>query len=196
MSPVARPAGAAAAAPAAPATGRPPIALLDVGYIMKHHSRLKQQKEAMLADLQKAEADMKAQREAVDGMKRQLRNAEVYPPGGPDFEALQGQIDMGELRIAQMVRQQRKDFVTREANIYYATYYEIQREAHTLAGYYGYVLVLNFSREGYDQSDPKTVVPYINRPVIWHYPQLDLTDVVLQRLDPSHVAGRPGNVNR
>jgi len=190
MSPVARP---AAAAPAAPPVSRPPIALIDVGYIMKHHSRLKQAKDAMLTDLKQAEAEMKQQRASVDQMKQQLRDTATYPPGSHNYTTLQQQIDMGELKIAQMVRQQRKDFVAREANIYYKTYSEIQQEARIFSQHYGFALVLNFNRSGFDQTKPETVVSAINQPVIYHYPEIDLTDVVLSRLDPSHVAGRPGN---
>jgi len=147
---------------------------------MKHYTLLREKKEEMLADLQTAERDMKQRRASTDTMKQQLSLLLV---GSPEYKALQEQIDMAELRIAQLVREQRKTFVAREARIYHETHQKIVAEAESIGRTRGLDMVLNFNRSSYDTAKPETVVSHINQPVIWHKGRCDLTDIVFDRLN-------------
>ena len=118
------------------------IGLIDVGHIMKNYERLREQKDAMLAGLKAAERETTHRRKAIDEMKQQLS---LVPVGSPEYKDLREQIDMSELRLAQLVRAQRTTFVQREAQIYHETYTKIHAEAEGLGRSRGLDMVLNFS---------------------------------------------------
>jgi len=181
--------------PAAPVStasgGGISVALLDVSLIFQKHTRFKQMREAMMADVQKAENDAKAERDAIKGLMEQLRSLQ---PGSPDYKAMEEQIAVRQSNLEARVRLQRKEFVQREAKIYHYVYQEILQEVHYYAQSNRIAMVLRFSGETADVENPDTVIRYINRPVVWHNPQFDITNVILQRLQGSAAVGntRPG----
>ena len=70
---------ALAQAPARPAGG-PSIALLDVSYIFKNHARFKGMMEDMKADVERAENQVKAERDAITKLNERCRSSAREPP--------------------------------------------------------------------------------------------------------------------
>jgi len=175
---------------AAPAGGVP-VALLDVSRIFQEHARFKQMREAMMADVQMAEANAKAEGEAIKGLMEQLRGV---PSGSPEYKAMDEQIAVRQGNLEARVRLQRKEFVQREAKIYHYVYLEVLQEVHYYAQTNRIAMVLRFSGEQIDPENPESVIKGINKPVVWYNPQFDITNAILQKLQGSGTVGntRPG----
>jgi len=183
------------ATPTAPASAAPAggvaVALLDVSRVFRDHVRFKQMREAMMADVQKAEADAKAEGEAIKGLMEQLRS---MPPGSPEYKSMEEQIAVRQGNLDARVRLQRKEFVQREAKIYHYVYQEILQEVHYFAQTNRIAMVLRFSGDEIDPENPESVIRGINRLVVYHSPPFDITGTILQRLQGSGTVGstRPG----
>ncbi len=166
---------------AAPPAG-PYIAMVDVGYIFKNHVRFKQMMDALKAEIQQADARFRAENEAVRQMSQQL---EQERPGTPNYKQLEEAIAKRRADLQVQMGLQRKEFVLREAKLYYAVYQEIEQVVRYYATQNNIAVVLRFNGDSVDPDDPESILREINKPVIYFAQSLDLTPMVLEALNRS-----------
>ncbi|MFT5526040.1 MAG: Skp family chaperone for outer membrane protein, partial [Pirellulaceae bacterium] len=76
----------------------------------------------------------------------------------------------------------RKDIVTKEAKIYFATYQEISNIVAAIAHQKGAVVVLNYSGDEMDSNDRTSIIKGVNRAVVFQNANADITDWVLAEI--------------
>lgn len=177
---------ALAQGPAAPRTVAQPsgpfIAMVDVGYIFKNHMRFKQMMDGLKAEIQQADARVRAENDAIRQMMQQL---EQERPGTPNYKQLEEAIAKRRADLQVQMGLQRKEFMLREAKLYHSVYQEIEQVVRYYATQNNIALVLRFNGEPADPDDPDSILREINKPVIYFAPTLDLTPVVLEALNRS-----------
>jgi Skp family chaperone for outer membrane proteins len=87
------------------------------------------------------------------------------------------------------IQLQRKEFLIREAKIYYQVYQEIVKEVEMFAAANGISTVLRISGDQVDANDPQQVLANINKQVIYSSHNMDITGAILDRLNRD--GGRP-----
>lgn len=160
--------------------GVPPIALLDVSYIFKNHTRFKAMMNDMKTDVGCAEAQVKAERQAVQKLAERLGE---FRKGTPDYKALAEEITKRQANISVKIRLQKDEFLQQEAKIYHNVYQEILQEVDYYAAANGITLVLRFNGEPADVTVPETIIRDINKQVIWYTKDRDVTPMILDRLN-------------
>ncbi len=171
-----------AAAQGPPASATPTagaVGLLDVNFIFKHHHRFKMHMEEMRGDVERAEAAVQKEREAIQRLVEQL---ERYK-GTRDYKAMEQEIAGRQAQLAVQVRMQQREFLEREAKIYHNTYREIWREVDRYCQTHNLALVLRFNGDPADTTKPEEVLRDINKPVVWHRNGLDITGHILAALN-------------
>ncbi len=163
------------------------IALVDVGLIFKNHDRFKQLMSDLTADMERADAAMKKERDSIRSLQERLNERNAGSPEYKDMET-----DMAKRLADWQVRfqLQRKEFLKSEARIYYNIYQQIQDEVEAYATANGIVAVLKFNSEPPDVEKPDDVLRDLNKPVIWHHRNLDITKVILDSINRRMVAPR------
>ena len=179
-----------------PPRGTQGIALLDISYIFENLTRFKAQMADMRADVEQAEVQMKKERDTLRKLQDQLKG---YPAGSPEYKQMEEHLTKRMAEMQVQMQLQRKEFLHREAKIYYNVYQEIQQEVNYYATNSGVSAVLRFSGDPVDKEKPDEVLKEINKPVIWYSQSMDITPVILRRLNdryniPSTTdgRGRPG----
>jgi len=168
------------------------IALIDVKYIFEKHARFKMMMDDLKADVERAEAQVQAEREAIKKLTERLENFR----GTPEYKAMEEEVTKRQSDLAVQIQLQRKEFLQREARIYYNVYQEILQELSYYCPRNGIDIVLRFSGDPVDVERPDSVLGYINRPVVWYGKDRDITGVILESLnrrfvDPSRMGTRP-----
>ena len=188
-----------AARPALSQTGAAPppsagssVAVIDIPYIFKNHARFK----AQIADIK---TDIDGYKEWLDGEQNKIRKEgeklEQFKPGTPEYK--QGEETVARLRIELQLEgaKRQKDFMEREAMVYYNAYREVEAAVADFATRNGLSLVLRYSAEPMDPSKKETIMQGINRIVVYQS-RLDITQHVLNRLNqntpPASNAGTRG----
>lgn len=164
--------------------GGPKLALLDVGRIFKHHARFKSMMEDMKADVQQAEARVKAEREAITKLGERLQE---FRKGTQEYKSLEEELARRQADLSVQMSMQRNEFLQREAKIYHNVYQEIWQATDYFCRQHGIDMVLRFSSEPVDPDRPDSVLTNINKPVVWYDQGLDITDAILQELNRSHL---------
>jgi Skp family chaperone for outer membrane proteins len=158
---------------------RSDIALVDVGYIFKNHDRFKQYMADLQADMERADAVMKKER---DSLKQLQDSLSQYNAGSKEYKDLEERI-VGKLAdFNARVTLQRKEFLVNEAKIYHMIYQQIQDEVKAFAQENNVLAVLRFNSELPDVQKPDEVARGLNNQVVWHHPNLDITKYILDNL--------------
>lgn len=158
----------------------PGIALLDISYIFKNHTRFKAQMEAMKADMERTQATMNKERDAIQQLGEQLKG---MPTGTVEYKQLEQHVAKRSADLNVQAQLQRKEFLLRETKTYHTVYKEVQQVVDYYAKDNGIGLVLRFNGDPADSGDPEGVLRYINGDVIWYAQGMDITPVILQRLN-------------
>jgi Skp family chaperone for outer membrane proteins len=163
--------------PASPAGG-PRLALLDVSRIFKAHNRFKLSMEEMKRDVQNAENKVRADREEINKLATDgLAN---FTKGTQQYAEMEEQLANRQAKLAVDVQRTKNDFLQREAMIYHNVYQEIWQATDYFCRKNGIDMVLRFNGEPVDVQRPDSVLTFINKPVVWYDPGLDITEAILR----------------
>lgn len=169
----------------------PSMALLDVSYIFKNHARFKGMMEDMKADVERAEAQVKTDREAIGKLAERLQE---FRKGTPDYKQMEEELAKRQADLAVRVNLQKNEFLQREATIYHNVYQEILQATDYYAKQNNIDMVLRFNGDPVDVQRPDSVLTHINRPVVWYQKNLDITPAILQELNRTAI--NPASANR
>ncbi|HEY1065590.1 MAG TPA: OmpH family outer membrane protein [Pirellulales bacterium] len=178
--PVAGGAPAPAAAPAAHGGVPVGVAVIDLQFVFKNHYRFQGEIEQMKKDVEGRETALKAQRDALRAKKEGLSQ---YVVGSPDYRKLEGELAQEEANLMVQVQIQKKEFLEREAKIYFNAFNEIEGIVRLIAERNNIAMVIRFSRDDLKSADPQQVMQELNRVVLYTNPQIDLTDIVVGQLN-------------
>ena len=182
------PARTAAAAPG----GRANIAVIDISYIFKNHNRFKAAMENMKRDVDAFQNQVKGWETEIQQMEQKLA---TFNEGTPDRRAIEEQIVNAQTKYQADMALKRKDFLDREARIYYNVYQEIVREVTTFAQRNSIDMVVRFNSEEIDPNNRKSIMEGLNGAIVYQN-RLNITYDILERLNgpaaaPPSVGTRP-----
>ncbi len=183
--PTAAPAAAPAARPASPALQ---CAVVDVGYIFKNHARFKAEMDKMKDQVMAAENALKAEQERIKGLMDQLKG---YNPGTPEYRKFEGEVAKAQGDFSVNAQLQKKDFMDREAKVYWQVYAEIERAVSQFARENGIAVVHRFDGDPVDAADRNRILGSITKPIVYFDPQIDITPNILKMLNGASVAAQP-----
>lgn len=168
-----------AAAPPTPSASGSTTAVIDIPYIFKNHARFK-------AQINDIKTDIDGYKEFVDTEQNKIRKEreklDQFKPGTQEYKQVEENVArLGvELQLAGTKRQ--KDFMEREALIYYNAYREVETAVAEFAARSGISLVLRYSAEPMDPTKKETIMQGINRIVVYQN-RLDITQFIIDRLN-------------
>ncbi len=177
---------------AAVQSGAPAAAMLDISYIFKNHARFKGMMSDMKADVGRAQEQLKKERDTIRNLVERLKD---FRPGTPDYKALEEETAKRQADAQVQMQLQRKEFLQQEAKIYYTIYKEILQEVEYYATSNNISMVFRFNGDPVEIERPDDVLRDINKSVVYFSKGLDITPVVLERLN-RRGQGNQGNMTR
>ena len=161
------------------------VAVVDISYIFKKHERFKATMEQMKKEMETIEAELKADREKIS-LQEQERNK--YNSGSAEFKKMDEDIARQMADFNLKMGKIRKEFLEREAKVYYQTYLEVVDAVKYYAKRQNIGLVLRFNGEPVDPNRRDDVLREINKPVVVQ-DQIDITPDVLALINRDQQSG-------
>jgi Skp family chaperone for outer membrane proteins len=155
------------------------IAVVDISYIFKNHQRFKTTMESMKKEMEGIEADLKADREKIAALEQE-RNS--FGAGTADYKQRDEEVARQMAEFQLKMGKLRKDFLEREAKVYYQTYLEVVDAVKYYAKRQNIGLVLRFNGDPIDPNRRDDVLREINKPVVVQ-DQIDITGDILVLLN-------------
>ena len=172
--------------------GVPGIALVDVNYIFKNHPRFKSMMDDLKGDIDRAEQRWKAEAEKI---KRDSERINDYRAGTQEYKTIEEDAarKMSDMQVR--VKLEQKEFLQREAKVYYNVYTEIMQEVQYYCSVNNIGVVIRFNGDQINVEKPDDVLRGVNQQVVYYSKDLDITPAILNRLGPKPKAGTtPGPV--
>lgn len=159
---------------------RPPVAVIDVGFLLKNHPTMKAEIESIEARMAAADKAMSDKRDAILKQMEQLR--EKFTEGTSEYEREEKQIAAQDTEFRLELVKMRKEFDSSRANVLVKVYSEITHWVKYLSDNMGIQLVMRITREQMDPSKPETVQMVMSQDVLYYNAAVDYTDWVLKAL--------------
>ncbi len=168
------------------------LAVIDISKIFKNHTRFKQAMEGMKTEVKNFETTLQQRGNQINELRKQMQ---PYDPGSAEYKQLEAQIMKVQADGQIAAAQKKKEFLEREAKIYFEVYTEVAAEVARFAEQHGIGLVIRFNSDPIDQKNRQAVLEGVNRAVIFQK-HLNITNAILQRLEQAQVSQRPAAAPR
>jgi Skp family chaperone for outer membrane proteins len=155
------------------------VAVVDISAIFKRHTRFKTTMDNMKKEMEGIEAELKADKEKITQAEGH-RNS--FGPGSAEYKKADEDVARMMAEFNLKMGRLRKDFLEREAKVYYQTYLEVVDAVNYYAKRQNIGLVLRFNGEPVDANRRDDVLREINKPVVMQ-DQIDITGDVLVLLN-------------
>jgi len=151
------------------------IGVVDISFIFKNYPQFTQQIETLKREMEAADGALKGDRDKIVAMEEQ-RNA--LKPGSVEFKQLDEQLAQQKAAFSIKQGTVRRDFLEREAQIYYQTYSKVSEAVATYSKQNNVGLVLRFNGDDIDASQREDVMRAIMQPIVYQN-SVDITPDVL-----------------
>ncbi|QDT63095.1 OmpH family outer membrane protein [Calycomorphotria hydatis] len=181
-------AGIISASPAAYAQAKSPssVGLIDMAEVFENYQKFKDLREGLKDELKSREGEIKSIAEAIQKAQKDLQES-PFEKNSPQYVDQEKRLITlnAELKTKQATIQ--REFLRRESQMYKDVYMEVSKMVGAAANHYGYTVVLRFRRGDVGTEDEaQKILQGMNRLVIYHQTQDDITDRVIQVLNKSY----------
>ncbi len=165
--------------------------MIDISKIFKDHPGFRAKLEDMKKDVTAAENSLKADR---DEIKKVADAAKNFNPGSPNYKQAEERVATMNAQLQLKVNLQKKEFMDKEAQIYFEVYTQIEKEVEDFAKRHGISLVLRYNDVDMNQGQRESVLAGVNRAVVYQN-NIDITYDILDRIKPPAPVGPGPNPN-
>lgn len=166
------------------------IALIDMAHVFNEYDKMKELKEDLGAEFKDAELKAKSYLENIKKLQEELTQ---FKDGSAEHKARETQIAKltSEYQTFRQVATKELDRKTAKAHL--TIYQEVQDAVEKFCEHFQYTLVIRFSRDELNSSDPQKLIQGLNRQVVYHRRSDDLTNGVLKYLNERYASAGSGN---
>ena len=177
-----------AAATPAPAATPVKIGLVDMARVFKEYKKFEDMRATLKAEMEVALAEAKKIAADAEKVKEELK---LLKPGSAEY--IKRESDLAQLssdfetkrKIANL------NYQRKEAEIFQDIYVDAVGVIKLYAEHFKFSMVMRFNSADLDKSNPTSVVNGLNKLVIYHRPQDDITDAVIDYLNRKYTPTNP-----
>lgn len=179
-----------AAAPAKSSSAPHKVALIDMAHVFKNYSKFSMLREDLKAKIQVSEDEAKQRATALQELQAKMKN---FKENSDDFNAAEQQLAKASAEFEAFRRAAQRDFLKEESQIYHTVYMDVADAVAKYANYYNYTLVIRFNSEELDTDNAQKLIEGMNRQVVFHRAEDDITLSVTDYLNKKFgaTAGKP-----
>lgn len=181
------PIAVASAQQATGSTAAHKVALIDVNKVFKDYKKVDALRENIKAEITKSEQQLDARRKRVQVVQGKLKAPNIEP-GSTKAVALEKELAQLTSDYEALRKVERQKIIRLEASLLKTVHAEILTVVKRAADAWGYTLVLRFNSDKSTSADPKALVARLNRQVVYHRADDDITQPVIDYLNKQYSA--------
>lgn len=175
-----------AAAPA-PAPAGTSVVVIDVAFVFKNHVRFNSRMNDIKKEIEAFEAQIRTEQQ---GLQAKGEGLKTFASSSPEYKRLEEEVARLGTEMQVNVGRKRKEFLEKEARVYFDIYKEIEQTVAVFCQQYRIGLVLRFNGDDMKPDDRASVLQGVNRAVVYQQ-NLDITQLILQKLNGSATMPAP-----
>ncbi len=167
-------------APAAVSNVPHKVGLIDMAHVFKNYKKFEALREELKEEIAASEDKAKAMQAELADMQKSMK---AFSEGSPEYTKAEQAIVKKAADFESFRRAASREFLKKESQIYLQVYNETSDAVKKYADYYKYTLVIRFNREELDTENPQNLLQGMNRQVVYHRSEDDITVSVLDYLN-------------
>lgn len=156
------------------------VGLIDMAHVFKNYKKFEALREELKEKIAISEEKAKSMQAELAEMQKNMKG---LVEGSPEFTKAEQVIVKKAADFETFRRAASRDFLKQESQIYLQVYNETSDAVKKYADYYKYTLVIRFNREELDTENPQNLLQGMNRQVVYHRTEDDITPSVLDYLN-------------
>lgn len=156
------------------------IGLVDMARVFKEYGKFTSLREELQAEMVAMQDEAKSIKAQVNKLAEQMKQLNA---DSPEYRAIEEKIAKQTSEFEARMRLKQRDLARREAEIFETVYMEASDVVKQYAEYYKFTIVMRFNSESIDSDNPQKLANGLNKLVIYHRPQDDITDPVIEYLN-------------
>jgi len=156
------------------------VGLIDMAHVFKNYEKFEALRKELKDEITLSEDKAKKMQEELVLMQNNLK---MMKEGSAEYSKTEQDIVKKAAEFEGFRRTASRDFLKKESQIYLQIYNETSDAVKKYADYYKYTLVIRFNREPLDTENPQNLLQGMNRQVVHHRPDDDITEPVLTYLN-------------
>lgn len=156
------------------------IVVVDVAQVYKSHNTFNAELEAMKQDVEAFKASIQRETQRLQQLSEDLKR---FDPNSDDYKRREEELSTDTAKLGVFRNQKNREFLEREARLYFDTYIGINRQMSSIADEYGITLVLRVDNNVPDAKDRQSVLQAVNRNIVYKQPQTDYTAMLIERVN-------------
>ena len=156
------------------------LAIVNVNKVFKSYTKFTRLMDQLKGDIEAKENELRATEKIITGKMASLKSLTQKQ----DRDNAEKEIAELKFTFEKDRRDLQQSFLQREAQIYSTVYKELTDLLALYCKDYNIHIVLRYRDEG-DAENPQAVLQTLNRQVVYHHPNLDLTKVIIDGMNGS-----------
>ena len=165
------------------------VGLIDMAHVFKHYKKFEFLREDLKAELTESEEKAKAMQTDIVQLQNLLKGAAGRKRKA--YTKLEQDIGKKQVEFESFRKSGQRDLLKKEAAIYLQVYNETSEAVKKYADYFKYTLVIRFNRDDLDSENPSALLNGMNRQVVYHRGEDDITISVLDYLNKQYNKSAP-----
>lgn len=141
------------------------IALIDMEYVFKNYEKLKFQQDDLKSEAEEDDKKLKAKFKKGQDMAAELKD---FKQDTPEYDARVQKIQKLETDLKFEQKQNQMKLQREVAKMNLAIYHEVRDVVEKFCTYYNYTLVIQFSRNEANSSDPNRMMQIVSQQVVYY----------------------------
>jgi Skp family chaperone for outer membrane proteins len=166
------------------------IALIDISKVLKNYKKVDALRAEIKAEIAKSEPHRTSIGKKLETLKKRLVSGSIEP-GSAKAAELEQQADSLKAELVVFNKNERKRILRREAQLLKTIHGEIKGVVKRAADAWGYTLVLRFNSSSTEATTPNSVVGELQRQVVYHRAEDDITKPVIEFLNKQFLKQSP-----
>ena len=166
------------------------IALIDISKVLKNYKKVDALRAEIKAEIAKSEPHRTSIGKKLETLKKRLVSGSIEP-GSAKAAELEQQADSLKAELVVFNKNERKRILRREAQLLKTIHGEIKGVVKRAADAWGYTLVLRFNSTSTEATTPNSVVGELQRQVVYHRAEDDITKPVIEFLNKQFLKQSP-----
>ncbi len=169
------------------------IGLIDMGRVFKEYKKFEALREDWKAELTANENKAKDMAAKVQKLAEQMK---TYKTGDDKYVELEKRQTQAAAEFESYRKNSQRMLMQKEADIYKTVYLEAMEQVDRYAKHFRYTLVMRFNSEGIEGEDLQKLQLGLNRVIVYHREEDDLTDGIVNSLNTSYLKAVPKAATR
>lgn len=161
------------------------VGLIDMAHVFKNYKKFEALRDELKEEIGASEEKAKLMQGELAEMQKSMKG---LAEGGPEFTKAEQIIVKKAADFETFRRAASRDFLKKESQIYLQVYNETSAAVEKYAKYHKYTLIIRFNREELDTENPQNLLQGMNRQVVYHQAEDDITPSVLEFLNRKYTS--------